>query len=80
MIDLFLGPQSSPRTMEALRRRYQQPPPRSHFGLLGLLIAMGWDYSGSVLSCNATLASHERHEAVRETYLAWKEKLKGKSD
>jgi hypothetical protein len=41
---------------------------------------MGWDYSGSLLSCNATLASHERPEAVRETYLAWKEKLKGKSD
>jgi hypothetical protein len=26
--------------MEALRRRYQQPPPRSHFGWLGLLIAV----------------------------------------
>jgi hypothetical protein len=27
-------------TMEALRRRYQQPPPRSHFGWLGLLAAV----------------------------------------
>ena len=45
MIDLFIGPQSSPRTMEALRRRYQQPPPRSHFGLLGLLIAVFLGYN-----------------------------------
>src|SRR5260370_2422971 len=31
-------------TMEALRRRYQQPPPRSHFGWLGLLIAVFLGY------------------------------------
>src|SRR5258708_10390635 len=31
-------------TMEALRRRYQQEPPRSHFGWLGLLIAVFLGY------------------------------------
>jgi hypothetical protein len=31
-------------TMEALRRRYQQPPPRRHFGWLGLLIAVFLGY------------------------------------
>jgi hypothetical protein len=31
-------------TIEALRRRYQQPPPRSHFGWLGLLIAVFLGY------------------------------------
>ena len=31
-------------TMEALRRRYQQQPPRSHFGWLGLLIAVFLGY------------------------------------
>jgi hypothetical protein len=30
--------------MEALRRRYQQQPPRSHFGWLGLLIAVFLGY------------------------------------
>src|SRR5258708_5095228 len=31
-------------TMEALRRRYQQQPPRSHFRWLGLLIAVFLGY------------------------------------
>jgi hypothetical protein len=31
-------------TMEALRRRYQQQPPGSHFGWLGLLIAVFLGY------------------------------------
>src|SRR5260221_8937592 len=31
-------------TMAALRRRYQPPPPRSHFGWLGLLIAVFLGY------------------------------------
>src|SRR5258708_19644795 len=31
-------------TMEALRRRYQQEPPRRHFGWLGLLIAVFLGY------------------------------------
>ena len=31
-------------TIEALRRRYQQQPPRSHFGWLGLLIAVFLGY------------------------------------
>ena len=34
---------------------------------------MGWDYSGSVLTCNATLSSHEGPEAVRKADLEWKE-------
>jgi hypothetical protein len=31
-------------TIEALRRRYQQQPPRNHFGWLGLLIAVFLGY------------------------------------
>jgi len=50
-------------TMEALRRRYQQPPPRSHFGWLGLLIAvfLGYLFAHFSDGNRSTPDSAERH-------------------
>src|ERR1700716_2468161 len=47
-------------TIEALRRRYQQQPPRSHFGWLGLLIAVFLGYL-----CSPTLATGTAAPQIR---------------